>query len=206
METLRVGVLGSTRGTDLQAVIDAIAGGKLPNVKISIVLSNKPDAFVLERARKTGIEAVCIPSAKGEDREAYDRKIVAELEKRNVGLVLLIGYMRFLSPFFVEKYRNRIMNIHPSLLPAFAGGMDLNVHEEVLKAGAKETGCTLHFVDEGADTGPIIGQRKVLVEEKDTADSLKAKVQTEEGALILWAIEKFRDGKIRVDGQKVLVL
>lgn len=205
-EKLKIGVLGSTRGTDLQAVIDAIENGRLKNVEISVVISNKPDAFILERAKKHNLEAVCIPSAKGEDRTEYDRKVVAELEKRKVGLVLLIGYMRFVSPFFVEKFRNRIMNIHPSLLPAFAGGMDLNVHEEVLKRGVKVTGCTLHFVDEGADTGPIVMQAAVPVEENDTVDSLKGKVQKKEGELFIRAIEKFRDGKLKVEGQKVRVL
>jgi len=205
-EKLKIGVLGSTRGTDLQAVIDAIENGRLKNVEISVVISNKPDAFILERAKKHNLEAVCIPSAKGEDRTEYDRKVVAELEKRGVQLVLLIGYMRFISPFFVEKFRNRIMNIHPSLLPAFAGGMDLNVHEEVLKRGVKVTGCTLHFVDEGADTGPIVMQAAVPVEENDTVDSLKGKVQKKEGELFIRAIEKFRDGKLKVEGQKVRVL
>jgi len=192
--------------TDLQAVIDAVKGGRLKKVEIAVVISNKPDAFILERAKKAGLETVCIPSAKGEEREAYDRKVVAELEKRKVGLVLLIGYMRFVSPFFVEKFRNKIMNIHPSLLPAFAGGMDLNVHEEVLKRGVKVTGCTLHFVDEGADTGPIIMQACVPVGEGDTADSLKEKVQAKEGELFIKAIEKFRDGKLKVEGQNVRVL
>lgn len=149
---MNIGVLASTKGTDLQAVIDAIEAKKL-NAKISAVISNKKDAYALEKARKHNIEAIFV-DAKAEDivsiedkekrREAFDKKVATELDKCNVDLILLIGYMRILSSWFVRKYKNKIMNIHPSLLPAFAGGIDKEIHAEVLKAGVKETGCTLH--------------------------------------------------------------
>lgn len=200
---MNIGVLASTKGTDLQAVIDAIQAKQL-NAKISVVISNKEDAYALERARKHNIEAVFIDS-KGKEREEFDREVNAALEKYDVDLVLLIGYMRILSGWFVNKWKNEIMNIHPSLLPAFSGGMDKDVHAEVLKAGVKETGCTLHFVTEDVDTGPIIMQKKVSVEKKDTIESLKAKVQEAEQEIIVKALGLYEDGKIKVDGNKVTI-
>jgi len=159
---LRIGILASTRATSSQALIDAIADKKL-NAVISVLISNKANAFALERAKNHGIKAVFIES-KGKEREQYDKEIAKTLDENNVDLILLIGYMRILSPWFVRKYRNRVMNIHPSLLPAFAGGMDKDVHQEVLNAKAKVTGCTLHFVDESVDGGKIIMQKKVKIE------------------------------------------
>ena len=211
---MNIGVLASTRATDLQAVIDAIDAGKL-NSKISAVVSDKKDAYALERARNYGIGAVFVdPKSKDiisvadkeKKREVFDRKVAAELEKRKVNLILAIGYMRILSPWFVNKYKNKIMNVHPSLLPDFAGGMDKNVHEEVLKAGLKETGCTLHFIDESVDNGPIIMQKKVKINRDDTADSLKEKVQKAEQEVIVKALELYEQGKISVKGNKVVVL
>lgn len=201
---LNIGVLASTRGTDMQTVIDEIEAGKL-DAKISIVISNKKDAYALERARRHNIKAVFI-DGKGKEREEFDREVAKVLDENKVGLILLIGYMRYLSRWFVNKYRNKIMNIHPSLLPAFAGGMDLNVHEEVLKHGCKVTGCTLHFVDEGADTGPIIAQKAVIIEEDETVNSLKEKVQRAEQEIIIKAIKLFAENKIKVDGRKVKIL
>ena len=204
MKELSIGVLGSTSGTDMQAVIDEISKGKL-RAKISVVVANKPDAGILERAKSHGIPAVAIPS-KGREREDFDREVASVLEKHGVQLVLLIGYMRFLSKWFVEKYRNRIMNIHPSLLPAFAGGMDLDVHQAILDHGVKATGATLHFVDEGADTGPIIAQKAVEIAEGETKETLKAKVQKAEQEIIVRAIRLFAEGKLKVEGRKVRVL
>ena len=158
---MNIGVLASTKATDLQAVIDAIEAKQL-NVKIPVVISNKKGAYALKRARKHNIEAVFIDS-KDKKREEFDKEVSKELDKYNVDLILLIGYMRILSNWFVNKWKNKIMNIHPSLLPAFAGGMDKDVHAEVLKAGVKETGCTLHFVTEDVDAGPIIMQKKVTM-------------------------------------------
>ncbi|RLI96546.1 MAG: phosphoribosylglycinamide formyltransferase [Candidatus Aenigmatarchaeota archaeon] len=201
---LNIGVLASTRGTDMQTIIDEIEAGKL-DAKISVVISNKKDAYALERARRHNIKAVFI-DGKGKEREEFDREVAKVLDENKVGLILLIGYMRYLSRWFVNKYRNKIMNIHPSLLPAFAGGMDLNVHEEVLKHGCKVTGCTLHFVDEGADTGPIIAQKAVIIEEDETVNSLKEKVQRAEQEIIIKAIKLFAENKIKVDGRKVKIL
>ncbi|MBI2658476.1 phosphoribosylglycinamide formyltransferase [Candidatus Woesearchaeota archaeon] len=200
---LRIGVLASTKGTDMQALIDAINSKKL-NAVISVVVSNKKDAFALERAKSHKIKAVFI-DPKGKEREQYDKEIAKALEQSKAELILLIGYMRFLSPWFVNKYKNRIMNIHPSLLPKYAGGMDKDVHAEVLKNREKATGATLHFVDEGADTGPIIMQREVKIEKNETADSLKEKVQKAEQEIIVKAVDLYSKGKIKVKGNKVII-
>ncbi len=202
--TLNIAVLASTRGTDMQAVIDAIESGEL-NAKIACVISNRQDAYALERAGKHGIEAIFI-EPKGKTKEQYDEEIMKELEKRNVELILLIGYMKIVTRPFVEKYRNRIMNIHPSLLPAFGGGMDRDVHKEILDYGCKITGCTLHFVTEEVDAGPIILQKAVEIAEGETVDSLKEKVQKAEQEIILKAIRLFAGGKIKVEGRRVRIL
>ncbi len=201
---IRIGVLGSTRGTDLQAIIDAINSGML-KANIAVVISNKEDAYILERARKHNIEAVFI-NPKDKTREEFDREVMKILDEKNVDLVLLIGYMRFISNEFVEKWRNKVMNIHPSLLPAFGGGMDKNVHRAVLEHGCKVTGCTLHFVDETPDGGPIIIQKAIPVEEDDTVDSLKAKVQKLEGEALIEAIKLFDEGRLKVEGRRVHIL
>ncbi len=200
---LNIGVLASTKATDLQAVIDAIQAKQL-NSKISVVVSNKGDAYALERAKKHNIEAVFINS-KDKERGDFDREVNDVLEKYDVDLILAIGYMRILSGWFVNKWKNKIMNIHPSLLPAFAGGMDKDVHTEVLKAGVKETGCTLHFVTEEVDSGPIIMQKKVDVAENETIESLKAKVQKAEQEVIVKALKLYYEGKMKVEGNKVVI-
>ena len=200
---IRLGVLASTKATDLQAIIDAINDKKL-NAVISVVVSNKEDAYALERARKHKIKAVFIDS-KGKEREQYDREIAKVLDENKVDLILLIGYMRIISSWFVNKYRNKIMNVHPSLLPKYAGGMDLDVHAEVLKNKEKETGATLHFVDENVDAGPIIMQKQVKIEKDETAESLKAKVQKAEQEIIIKAISLFEKGKIKVEDNKVVI-
>lgn len=202
---INIAVLGSTRGTDLQAVIEAIKNGELEEADLKIVISNKEDAYILERAKQANFPTLFIDS-KNKSREEFDQKVMEVLEKNQIDLILLIGYMRYLSKEFVERYRNRIMNIHPSLLPAFAGGMDKNVHQEILEHGCKVTGCTLHFVDEGADTGPIIMQRVVEIQENETVDSLKEKVQKFEQEMILKAIKLFAQGKIKVKNRKVKIL
>lgn len=201
---LNIAVLGSTRGTDLQAIIDAIESGKLKDVKISVVISNKKDAYILERAKKHNLESVFI-DPKDKSREDFDKEVDKILEEKGIELILLIGYMKIMSPEFVNKWLNKVMNIHPSLLPVYAGGMDLNVHEEVLKRGCKVSGCSLIFIDEGADTGPIIIQKVCNVDNDETADSLKAKVQKLEGEALIEGIELFRDGKLKVEGKKVIV-
>ena len=195
--TLKIAVLGSTKGTDLQAVIYAIESGSLKDVKISFVLSNKKDAYILERAKKYGLKSIFL-DPKGKDREEYDKEVDKLLQEQGVELVLLIGYMKLMSSWFVHNWLNKVMNIHPSLLPAYAGGMDLNVHEEVLKRGCKISGCSLIFIDEGADTGPIIVQNVVNIAEGETADSLKEKIQKAEQQALIKGIELFRDGKLKV--------
>ncbi|MBU0614465.1 MAG: phosphoribosylglycinamide formyltransferase [Nanoarchaeota archaeon] len=201
---LKIAVLGSTRGTDLQAIIDAIETGKLTDVEISVVISNKEEAYILERASQHDIPAMFI-SGKDKTREEFDQEVMKILDDKGVGLVLLIGYMRFISKPFVDKWKNKVMNVHPSLLPKYAGGMDKGVHETVLIAGEKETGCTIHFVDEGADTGPIIIQKVCQIELDETVDTLKAKVQKLEGEAFIEAIGLFRDGKIEVKEDKVVI-
>jgi len=201
---MNIAVLGSTRGTDLQAVIDAIEKNTLKDVKISFVLSNNKDAYILERAKKHKIKTIFIDS-KDKSREDFDALVEKELHKHKIDLILLIGYMRYLSTDFVDLFRNMIMNIHPSLLPAFAGGMDINVHKEVLDWGCKVSGCTLNFVDEGEDTGPIILQKAVQIEEDETVESLKEKVQDAEQEIIIRGIELYRDGRIKVEGRSVRI-
>ncbi len=201
--TLKIGVLGSTKGTDMQAIIDAIERGEL-DAKIVCVISNEEDAFILERAKNHGIEAIFL-EYEGMRRILFDKAAAKEFKKRGVELVLLIGFMRILSPWFCKHYENRVMNIHPSLLPLFAGGMDTDVHKEVLEKGIKVTGCTLHFVTPQVDKGPIIMQKPVMVEDSDTADTLKEKVQEAERGVLVEAIRKFADGKIKVEGDRVKI-
>ncbi len=195
---IRIAVLSSTRASALDALIDAIQNKGL-DAQISLLVANK-ECPAIERAKGFGIPALLLDS-KGKEREAFDKELHAELVKQKVDLVLLIGYMRFLSKWFVERWPNKIMNTHPSLLPEFAGGMDLEVHRAVLAAGKKVSGATIHFVDETADGGPIILQGKVPVDELDTPESLKAKVQKVEQQLLVEAVRLYGQGKITVKKQ-----
>ena len=194
-------VLSSTNGTDLQALIEQKSKLK---AQLGLVVVDR-ECGALKKAKAAGIPHYLLP--KFENREERDRLIHAVLKERNMDLVVLIGYMRLISAWFVNEWKNKIMNIHPSLLPAFAGGIDKDVHQEVLDSGCKVTGCTLHFVDEGADTGPIIMQKAVEVVEGETVESLKEKVQKAEQEIILKAVELFskgnlviEDGKVRMNG------
>ena len=173
--SLRVGVLGSTRGTALKGVLDAIAAGTL-NVDLRIVLSDKPTAPILDRAKLYKVPALFLDPT-GLTREQFDERVSAELRKARVELILLIGYMRILSSHFVAEWSGRLLNVHPSLLPAFAGLMNRKVHEAVLSAGVAETGCTIHQVTEEVDGGPIVLQKRCPVLPGDTVDSLKDRVQ-----------------------------
>lgn len=202
--TLNIAVMASTRGTDMQAVIDGIESGELKDINLALVLTNK-ESGAAEKARSHNLNLVILES-KGMEREDYDKKVIELMKENNIDLILFIGWMKIITPLFVKTFENKIMNIHPSLLPAFAGGMDLNVHEEILKRGCKVTGCTLHFVDEGADTGPIIMQKVVEVEYDDTPDTLKERVQKAEQEVIVEALKLYRDGKIKVEGNKVRIL
>lgn len=184
---IRLGVLGSTNGTDLQAILDAVSAGEL-DADVAVVISNRTGAYILERAEINNVSAFFI-SHKGKKREEFDGEITAVLKEHSVDLVLLIGFMRILSPEFCRVWQDRILNVHPSLLPKYAGGMDINVHEEVLKNKDTETGCTIHFVNELVDAGPILIQKKCNVDPDDTVDSLKTKVQTLEGEAFIEAIK-----------------
>lgn len=183
----------------MQAIIDAIAAKRF-DAKIAVVVSDRERALVLERARKYHVPAFFVNprnnDATKKDREAFDREVASLLDKHHVQLILLIGYMRILSPWFVQRYDRRIMNIHPSLLPAFPGGMDTDVHDAVLRAGVKETGCTLHFVTESLDAGPIILQKKIPIVPGESVESLKQKVQAAEQACLVEAIPLFFAGKL----------
>tara|TARA_B100001013_G_scaffold300363_1_gene201657 strand:- start:866 stop:1444 length:579 start_codon:yes stop_codon:yes gene_type:complete len=184
---IRLGVLGSTNGTDLQAILDAVSAGEL-DADVAVVISNRTGAYILERAEINNVSSFFI-SHKGKKREEFDGEITAVLKEHSVDLVLLIGFMRILSPEFCRVWQDRILNVHPSLLPKYAGGMDINVHEEVLKNKDTETGCTIHFVNEVVDAGPILIQKKCNVDPDDTVDSLKTKVQTLEGEAFIEAIK-----------------
>lgn len=185
---VKLAILGSTNGTDLIAIYNAIQTGEL-QAKIEIVISNKADAGILAKAKNWNLNYKYLEPAP--TRAEFDKKVLIELQKYPVDLILLIGYMRILSPILVKAYRNKILNVHPSLLPKFAGGMDADVHAQVIKAGEKETGCTIHIVDEGVDTGPILLQKKCAVEPADTPETLKQKVQKLEGEAFIEVIKKF---------------
>jgi phosphoribosylglycinamide formyltransferase 1 len=185
--TKKLVVLGSTRGTDLQYIIDEIETGDL-DAKIELVLSNKPDAYILERAKKHNLNTLCIES-KGKKRVEFDNLVATEIEKYSPDIVILVGFMRILSNEFVQRFVGKIINVHPSLLPKFAGGMDSDVHAEVIAAREFESGCTVHLVTEEVDCGRILLQKKCRVELGETADSLKDKVQTLEGEALLEVIK-----------------
>ncbi|RUR17712.1 phosphoribosylglycinamide formyltransferase [Legionella sp. km535] len=184
---IRLGILGSTRGTNLLPIIDAINQHKL-SATIEVVISNKPKAIILERAENKGLHTEYL-SLEGLNRVQYDRLISRTLQQHKVDLVVLIGYMRILSEEFVTLWENRIINVHPSLLPAFAGKMDLEVHQAVIQAGVRETGCTIHYVTREVDEGPILLQKKCPVFENDTSHSLKERVQHLEGIALVEAIQ-----------------
>lgn len=186
----KLGILGSTKGTDLQAIIDSIDQKKL-DATVEVVISNSSNAYILERAANHNIPNIFI-SHLGKNREQFDNEISVILKKYEVTLILLIGFMRILSSSFCQEWVGRILNVHPSLLPKYAGGMDMNVHEEIIKNKEVETGCTIHFVTEEVDSGPILIQKKCSVDINDTPDSLKKKVQSLEGEAFIDAIKLFQ--------------
>jgi phosphoribosylglycinamide formyltransferase-1 len=188
--SLRVGVLGSTRGTALKGVLDAIAAGTL-DVDLRIVISDKPTAPILDRAKLYKVPSLFLDPT-GLTREQYDERITAELRKAKVDLVLLIGYMRILSSHFVVEWSGRLLNVHPSLLPAFAGLMNRKVHEAVLSAGVPETGCTIHQVTEEVDGGPIVLQKRCPVLPGDTVDTLKDRVQALEQSAFIDVLRQWK--------------
>jgi phosphoribosylglycinamide formyltransferase-1 len=202
---LRLGVLASGRGSNLQAIIDAIEGGRL-QATIAVVVSNKKDALALERARKHGAPDVFLDAkpyaGQPEGREAYDRTILDVLRKHDVQLVILAGYMKIVTPVLIKAFENRMMNIHPSLLPAFPG---LDVQKKALDWGVKVAGCTVHFVTEGVDEGPIIIQAAVPVLSGDTADALSARILAEEHKIYPRAVQLYAEGRLKVEGRRVIV-
>ena len=205
----KVAVLVSGGGTNLQAIIDAKANGIIKNAEISLVISNKASAFALERAKKTGIEAKCIAPSAFDTRELFNKALIKALDEAEIDLVVLAGFLVIIPEEMVAKYRNRIINIHPSLIPSFCGTgyYGLKVHEKALERGVKLTGATVHFVDEGTDSGPIILQKAVEVKDDDTAESLQLRVMEEaEWKILPEAIELIASGKVKVvDGKTVLI-
>ena len=201
MTKKRIGVLLSGRGSNFEALADSIAAGRIPNAEIAIVISNRENAPGIEKARARGITAQVIPS-RGLEREAYDKLVIAALEEKKVDLVCLAGYMRLLSPAFVAAYRGRILNIHPSLLPAFPG---LESQRQAIEHGAKFSGCTVHFVDENLDAGPIILQAAVPIRDDDTPETLSARVLKEEHRIYTEAVRIVLEGRYRMEGRRVLL-
>ena len=196
----RIGVLLSGRGSNFVALADSVAAGRIPNAEIAIVISNREGAPGIDKAKERGIPTKVIPS-KGLEREAYDRQVVAVLHEHHVDLVCLAGYMRLLSPFFVASFPNRILNIHPSLLPSFPG---LESQRQALEYGVKFAGCTVHFVDENLDAGPIVLQATVPVRDDDTEETLSARILAEEHRIYTEAVRIVLEGKFKIVGRRVI--
>src|SRR5437660_9112603 len=196
----RIGVLVSGRGSNFEALADSVVAGRIPEAEIVLVLSNRDGAPGIDRARARGLATRVIPS-KGLEREAYDRQVVAALHEAKVDLVCLAGYMRLLSPYFVSAFPQRILNIHPSLLPSFPG---LEAQKQALDYGVKFAGCTVHFVDENLDAGPIILQSAVPVEDGDTEEMLSARILKEEHEIYSEAVKIVLEGKYKILGRRVV--
>lgn len=205
---LKLAVLVSGGGTNLQAIIDAIDNGTITNAKIEVVISNNQNAYALERAKQHGIEAMCISPKEFESREAFNKAFLEKLDDFEVDLVVLAGFLVVIPEMMIQKYRNRIINIHPSLIPSFCGTgyYGLRVHEGALARGVKVTGATVHFVDEGTDTGPIILQKSVMIEQGDTPEVLQRRVMEQaEWKILPQAIDLIANGKVEViDGKTVI--
>lgn len=205
---LKIAVLVSGGGTNLQAIIDRIADGTITNTEISVVISNNKNAYALERAKQAGIEALCISPKDYESREKFNEDFLEKLDGFDVDLVVLAGFLVVIPEKMIARYRNRIINIHPSLIPAFCGTgyYGLKVHEGALSRGVKVTGATVHFVDEGTDTGPIILQKPVAVQNGDTPEILQRRVMEEaEWKILPQAIDLIANGKVSViDGKAVV--
>src|ERR1700676_3599345 len=200
--TKRIGVLLSGRGSNFEALADSIPAGRIPNAEIAIVISNRDGAPGIEKAQQRRIPSKVIPS-KGLEREVYDRQVVAVLQGHQVDLICLAGYMRLLSPYFVAAFPQRILNIHPSLLPSFPG---LESQRQALEYGVKFAGCTVHFVDENLDAGPIVLQSAVPVRDDDTLDTLSEKILREEHRNYSEAVKIVLDGRFKIEGRRVMQL
>lgn len=205
---LRVGVLVSGGGTNLQAIIDALNSGKITNTSIEVVISNNKNAYALERAKNNNIEAVCISPKDFDDRSLFNEALIKKLDEYNLDLIVLAGCMVVLPAELIQNYRNKIINIHPALIPSFCGKgyYGLHVHEKVLERGVKLTGATVHFVDEGTDTGPIIIQKAVEVLDDDTPEVLQKRVMEQAEWIIMpEAINLIANGKVKVEDGKVRI-
>ena len=205
---LKIAVLVSGGGTNLQAIIDKIAEGVITNTEIAVVISNNKNAYALERAKQAGIEAVCVSPKDYENREQFNQEFLKTLDSYQVDLVVLAGFLVVIPPAMIQKYENRIINIHPSLIPSFCvtGYYGLKVHEGALARGVKVTGATVHFVDEGTDTGPIILQKAVEVQNGDTPEILQRRVMEQaEWEILPRAIHLIANGKVTVKDKKAVV-
>ncbi|MBL8681455.1 MAG: phosphoribosylglycinamide formyltransferase [Myxococcales bacterium] len=200
--TLSLGVLVSGSGSNLQSVLDACSDGRL-DAAVRVVVSNKPGVFALERAAKSAVEAITLSHKAFASREAYDGALVEALRARGVDTVVLAGFMRIVTPVLLDAFRGRVINIHPALLPAFPG---VDGQRQALEYGAKVAGCTVHFVDAGTDTGPIITQRAVPVLEDDTVETLRARILVEEHKALPAALQWLAEGRLVVEGRRVRVL
>ncbi len=196
----KLGILLSGRGSNFEAIARNVQAGKIP-AEIGVVISNKEAAAGLAIGRQMGLNAVCIPS-KGKEREAFERELVAALRQHEVDLICLAGFMRVLTPYFIREFKGRILNIHPALLPSFPG---VEAQKQALDYGAKFTGCTVHFVDEGVDTGPVVCQAVVPVLDDDTVETLAARILKEEHRIYTEAINLVIEDKIRIEGRRVLL-
>lgn len=196
----KLGILISGRGSNFEAIARNVQAGKI-NAEIGVVISNKEEAAGLAIARQMGLNAICIPS-KGKEREAFERELVAALRQHEVDLVCLAGFMRVLTPYFIREFKGRILNIHPAILPSFPG---VESQKQALEYGAKYTGCTVHFVDEGVDTGPVVCQAVVPILDGDTVEALAARILKEEHRIYTEAVNLVIEDKIRIEGRRVLV-
>lgn len=200
---MKIGVLASGSGTNFQAIIDAIKADKISNSSIEILICNRKSAFALERAKMEGIEAVYLNGKEFETREEYDKKVVAVLKEKGVELVVLAGYLRWITPYFVESFRDKIINIHPSLLPSFKG---LHGIEQAHEYGVKVTGVTVHFVDETEDGGAVIAQEPVIIENGESIEKLEEKIHAVEHKLYPYVIELINKGKVKKNNRIVKII
>jgi len=195
----KVGVLVSGNGSNLQAIIDE----KIASCEIALVISNKPDVYAIKRAQSNNIPVEVINNKNFETREEFERQLIKSLDSRGIELIVLAGFMRVLTPLFVRHYKNKIMNIHPALLPSFPG---VDAAKQALEYGVKYTGCTVHFVDDGVDTGPIVLQAIMSIEDSDTEETLLERIHREEHRVFPEAVRLFCEGKIKIEGRRVKIL
>ncbi len=200
---INIAVLVSGRGSNLQAIIDNIENGTIPDASVSLVISDIKDAYAMERSKNHGIDAIFVDPASYPDKAGFERKILQFLKEYNIGLVLLAGYMRIVGPVLLDQFKGMMINIHPALLPSFPG---LHAQAQAFDKGVKVSGCTVHFVDEGVDTGPIIIQKCIPVLENDTRETLASRILEQEHRIFPEAVRLFVRGKLNIEGHKVRVV